>query len=251
MMETTEDLLLGERVRILQPLEGYRAAVDPVLLAAAVKAPFNGRLLDLGCGVGAASYCLMARRADIFPVGLELVPEIADLARRNGKLNEFGFKLEVVTGDAANLPLEIEPGSFDWVICNPPHLAAGAATPSPKGSKAKADIEGELSLAGWVAAGLKALKRGGRMTLIHRADRLGDVLSAFEGKAGAVKLLPLWPRIGKAAKRIIVEATKGSRAPLTFLPGLTLHGEGVRYTKEAEAILRHAQPLDLSGSDMS
>ena len=88
-------------------------------------------------------------------------------------------------------------------------------------------------------------------TMIHRADRMGDVLAALEGKAGAIKLLPIWPRAGKAAKRLIIEATKGSRAPLTLLPGLTLHGEGVRYTKEAEAILRHAQPLDLSLSDVS
>jgi tRNA1(Val) A37 N6-methylase TrmN6 len=239
----TEDGLLGGRVRLLQPRDGYRAAVDPVLLAAAVPAMPGERVLDLGCGVGAAAFCLLARRPGIRVVGLEIQAELAGLAGRNAVLNGAAEGFRVVAGDAARPPEPLE--GFDHVMTNPPFLGEGAGTRPADGSRALAHVEGGLDLAGWLKAAVKALRPKGRLTLIHRADRLAEILAILEKRGvGEVTVLPLWPKAGRAAGRVIVMARKAVRTPLRLLPGLVLHAPDGAYTPEAEAVLRGGAGLD-------
>ncbi|MDT8344261.1 MAG: methyltransferase, partial [Thermohalobaculum sp.] len=98
----TEDRLLGGRVRLLQPGAGYRAATDPVLLAAAVPARPGERVLELGIGAGAATLCLAARVAGLVHAGLEIQPDYLALAARNAALN--GVALVLFEGDVAAPP---------------------------------------------------------------------------------------------------------------------------------------------------
>ena len=243
-METSEDRLLDGRVRLRQPRDGYRAAVDPVLLAAAAAPPAGARVLDLGCGAGAALFCLLARRGDLTAVGLELQPALAALARENAGLNGAAGRCEILCADAGARPPPLPAGSLDWVVTNPPFQAAGAATPAADAGRRTAHEESSLDLAGWIGRALLFLKPRGGLTLIHRADRLPAILAALEGRAGAIRILPLWPRAGQAARRVILQATKGSRAPATLLPGLVLH-EGKGFAAAAEAVLRGGGALDL------
>ena len=136
-------------------------------------------------------------------------------------------------------------GAFDQVISNPPFHEEARHTRSPRGTRAAAHGEGEIDLLGWVKASASVLKAGGRLTLIHRADRLGDILCAFQGRFGAAAIFPLWPKAGVEAKRILVRAIKGRRTLPRLLPGLILHEAGGESTAEAETILRDAGPLDL------
>ena len=231
---TTEDRLLGGRVRLLQPTEGYRAAIDPVLLAAAVRAGDGERVLDLGCGVGAAAFCLLARLPGVRLTGLELQPALAALARANAALNGVG--MEVVEGSLL-APPALEP--FDWVMTNPPYLEAGRASVPPQASKGLANVEGDASLADWLKAAVRLLKPKGHLAVIHRADRLADLLAALRGRGvGEVRVLPLWPKPGRSAGRVIVTARKGVRTPLDLLPGLVLHRDDGAFTEAAEAVLR-------------
>lgn len=246
-METTEDALLGGRVILRQPRVGYRAATDPVLLAAAVPARAGDRALDLGCGVGAAGLCLIARVPGVSVVGLEVQPAYAALARANGAAAEGAF--EVVEGDLASPPPEVKARAFDHVLMNPP-FHPGDATASPDPGRDRAHRE-TLDLAVWIAAGLRRLKPGGRLTVIHRAERLGAILGALEGPAGALRVLPLAAREGRAAKRVIVQARKGARGPLALLSPLVMHA-GDRhvadrddFTEAAAAVLRDGVALDL------
>src|SRR3546814_10786815 len=85
---------------------------------------------------------------------------------------------------------------------------------------------------------LRHAKPGGRLTLIHKAGRLADILQALGSKAGAIRIGPLQSRQGEPAKRIIVSAVKGSRAPLEPAPGLVLHGADGRYDPAVDAMLR-------------
>lgn len=248
MSAISHDRLLGGRVKLAQPQEGYRVAIDPVFLAAAVNPPQGARVLDLGCGVGAAALCLLARRPDLQLVGLEVQPALAELARRNAKDNGVLERFDVVMGDAAQPPA-LAP--FDWVMSNPPFMAAGSAKASEKAGKATADMESSLDLEGWVKAALALLKPKGRLTLIHQAERLPALFSALDRRFGALRLFPLWPRPGSPAKRVLVEATKASRAPALLLPGLVLHSEGQRYSAAAEAVLSLGEALDLSGAGMA
>jgi tRNA1(Val) A37 N6-methylase TrmN6 len=242
----SEDTLLGGRVKLRQPVAGYRVAIDPVLLAAAVPAVAGDSVLDIGCGVGAASLCLAARVPGCRVVGIDRERDLIRLASDNILLNDLGARVTAMTGDLLRPPPRIEPGAFAHVMANPPFHEAGTASPSPHAGKARAAIEGEADLAAWVRFALAMASARGAITFIHRAERIADLLNELAGRAGAITIFPLWPGGGKPAKRVIVQARKGSAAPLRLLPGLVLHQADGRNTETAEAILRHGAALELA-----
>ncbi len=242
----TEDTLLDGRVRLRQPAEGYRAAIDPVLLAAAVPARGTQMVLDVGCGVGAAALCLAARLPDLRVVGIELQAELCQLARENAEANGMADRVDMLVGSLASPPPHLAPASFNHVMTNPPYLTAAQADAPPNGSKALANVESDVGLADWLGFCLKMLRPKGTLALIHRADRLDQILAALHAaKAGDITVIPLWPKQGRTAKRVIVTARKSVASPLTLHPGLVLHQEDGRYTAEAEAVMRGGGPLAL------
>lgn len=238
----TQDALLGGRVRFAQPEGGYRVAIDPVLLAAAVPDAVSGRAADLGCGAGAASLCLAVRRPDLGIVGIERDAGAAGLARRNVAENGLDGRIDILEADLGDAPRMCGAGAFDAVITNPPFLDPARASPVT-GAKAAATIEGRGGLGEWVGIALQLVRAKGHVLFIQRADRLDDLLHALRGGAGDVTVFPLWPKPGAAAKRIIVAARKGVRTPPTLAPGLVLHERDGRYTPQAEAILRGGAAL--------
>lgn len=242
--QLSDDKFLCGRLRLLQPLAGYRAATDPVLLAAACPAEPGQSVLDLGCGAGAAALCLGLRVPDLALAGLEVQPAYADLARRNARRN--GLALEVHDGDLARMPRALR-RDFDQVIANPPYYPAGGS-PSPVAARARS-MQVDTPLADWVAAATRRLRPGGWLTLILGADGLPDVLSALPPKLGSAAVLPLAPRDGRPALRVIVQARKGGRAPFRLLSPLVIHqgpahdGDRESYTPEANAVLRDGADL--------
>lgn len=243
--DLTLDHLLGGRVALQQPRKGYRAAIDPVFLAAAVVPRAGERLIDLGCGVGAASLCLAARCSEGQITGLEIDPALAALARDNVARNGWEARVEIVAGDLQAPPPVLAAGSFDQAFSNPPHHAAALTSPSPVAAKRRANVEGEGGLRAWLRAALALLKPKGVLTLIHRADRLPELLALLDGPAGAIAVLPLYPAEGEAASRVLVRAIKGSRAPLQLRSGLVLHRAGGGYSPSAASILAEAEPMPL------
>ena len=238
---TTADSLLGGKVIFYQPADGYRAAIDPVLLAAAVPARAGDRVLDLGAGAGAASLCLARRVPECRVTGLEIDPALVSIARTNAAENGFGDRIDVLAGNVAAPPADLRPGSFEAVMLNPPYRAEDSGTPSPDAMKQRANEEGEADLGVWLGAALDMVRAKGYIVVVHRADRLDAIVSLLHGKAGELTILPLWPKAGKPAKRVIVRARKGTGAAL--LPGLVLHEADGRYTAAAEAVLRDGAAL--------
>lgn len=244
--EITTDAFLGGRLRIAQPAQGYRAAADPVLLAAAVPARAGEAVLELGCGAGVASLCLGHRVAGLRLAGLELQPAYAELARRNAAANGQAFEVHV--GDLAAMPAALRARSFDHVIANPPYFGAGSGTPARDGGRETAQREA-APLAGWIAAGRRRLMPGGWLTLIQAADRLPDILNAIGNGARGVTVLPVAPRAGRPAGRVIVSARKGGRSPFRLLAPLVLHEgavhfrDGDDYGAIARAVLRDGAGL--------
>jgi tRNA1(Val) A37 N6-methylase TrmN6 len=244
--ELTEDGLLGGRLRFFQPRRGYRAAIDPVLLAAAVRAEAGETVLDAGVGTGAAALCLAARAPGCRIVGLEREQELLELAAVNVRANGLADRVELVAGDLLGPSDDLRRQPFDAVMTNPPYLADGAGTPPLDAARRAAHL-GEAELGRWVAACLARLKPLGRLALIQRADRLDAVLAALAGRAGDVVVFPFWPSEAAAqAKRVIVAARKGARGPLRLARGLVLHEPDGRFTPAAEAVLRDGAPLNLA-----
>lgn len=244
-LETSDDTLLGGRVLLTQPKTGYRAAIDPVFLAAAVPAGPGDLVLDIGAGVGAASLCLARREAGCYVRGIELQRELVRLATGNVIGNGLNGRVEVMIGDLLHPPPRLAPGAFAHVMANPPYLPEGAATPPRDSGKARANVEGEAALAHWVGFALAMVRPKGSVTFIHRADRLEALLGAIAGRAGDIAVFPLWPGAGKPASRIVVRCRKGVASPTRLLPGLVLHEVDGRYTAAADAVLRQGAGLVL------
>lgn len=242
--DLTDDAFLGGRLRLWQPARGYRAATDAVLLAAACPALPGQAVLDLGCGAGAAALCLAARVPGLMLSGLEVQPGYAALAAANAARN--GVAMAVATGDVGAMPRDLRRG-FDQVIANPPYYLA-QGTPSADAGRETA-LREDRPLADWIAAARARLVPGGWLTLILGADRLGTALAAMEGRLGSVAVLPLSPRPGRAAVRVLIRARKGGRAALRLLAPLVLHaapshpGDGEDHTPEAAGILRDAAAI--------
>lgn len=242
--QLSDDKFLGGRLRLLQPLKGYRAATDPVLLAAACPADGGEAVLDLGCGVGTAALCLGVRVAGVSLFGLELQPGYADLSRRNADRNAIVF--DVHDGDLRLMPRSLR-RDFDHVIANPPYYPPGSSS-SPIADRAKA-MQAETPLSDWVTVASRRLAPGGWLTLICGADGLPEVLSALAPKLGSATVLPLAGREGRPAQRVLIQARKGGRTPFRLLGPFILHqgsthdGDRESYTPEASAVLRDGADL--------
>ena len=241
----TEDNLLGGRIRLQQPAEGARVAIDPVFLAAAVQAEPNQLVLDVGCGTGAAALCLAARVPQCRIVGLELQRDLVRLASDNATLNGVSSRVTVMAGDLLRPPPRLSPGMFDHVMSNPPFIARGSGTPALSPAKAAATIEGEATLADWVRFAIAMVRGKGTVTFVHRADRIDALLAQLAGRAGEIVVFPLWPAAGRDASRVLVRARKQVAAPARLAPGLVLHEPDGRFTAEAEAVLRGGGALAL------
>jgi tRNA1(Val) A37 N6-methylase TrmN6 len=242
----TENRLLGGRIQLIQPRRGYRAGIEPVLLAAAVPAMAGERVLDLGAGVGAAALCLAARVPGVSIGGLEADPELVRFALTGAERSHLGDRVLFTVGDIMNASRDLVPESYDHVMANPPFIVEGTGRVPEHPGKAAATIESGATLDDWIRVAATMVRRGGTVTVIHRADRLDAALSSLAaGRLGAITVCPLWPRASQPAKRIIVAARKGSAAPLRLLPGLVLHENGA-FSAEADAVLRHAKALPVA-----
>jgi tRNA1(Val) A37 N6-methylase TrmN6 len=238
MSETTDGTLLNGRVQYRQFAKGHRSGFEPVLLAAAIPAKPGEKILEAGCGAGAALLCLAHRIPGISGSGIEIDVFLVNLANENFKNN--GLRDVVAKqGDITTLP---QNPIFDHAMANPPwHDSAG--THSPDASRALAHHAGPGVLAAWVAALAASLKPRGTLTLILPAAAFAEAASCLSALGcGGISLLPLWPRAGQPAKQIIISASRSGKSPAKIFPGLVLHDES-GITLAADAILRDAQPL--------
>lgn len=241
--DLTHDAFLGGRLHLWQPRQGYRAGVDAVLLAASVQARPGQRVLDLGCGVGAAILCLNSRVSGLALTGVELHPPMADLARRNG-----GEALEVFTADLARLPQALRERQFDHVLANPPYYDRAASVRSDDPAREAAHGE-ETPLATWVRVAAKRLAPKGQAHFIHRVERLPDLIRALPDDLGSVEVLPLAARPGRAPDRVILRARKSGRAAFRLHPALALHAgahhesDAKDYVPAVDAVLRAGAAL--------
>lgn len=245
--ETTDDVFLGDQLRIRQPLKGYRAGIDAVLLAATARSG-EGPLLDLGAGVGTVGLCAAVRCPDLEVVLVERQAELARLARGNIERNALQDRVTLLEADICEpLPgpvrAKLPDGAFAHVLANPPYHDDERGTRAHWPLKAVSHAMTEDSLELWSKFMVRMAEPGGRATMIHKTEALPRILDSFENRFGAISVLPIHPRAGAPAIRVLVEGVKGSRAPLKIAPGLVLHGDGNAFRPEIDAILRRGAQL--------
>jgi tRNA1(Val) A37 N6-methylase TrmN6 len=236
--DVTQDGFLGGRLTLCQPRKGYRAGMDAALLAAACDAGPGQTVIEAGCGAGAALLSAAVRRSESRFVGLERDPAALALARANIEANALGERVEAIEGQVAQKPTSLGLNPFDAALANPPFFDDPGAIRGPAPERTGAWIADD-GLETWTRFLLKAVREGGTITIIHRADRLADILALLSAGAGSFRIRPVQPFVDEPAKRVLVRAVKTGRAPLALLPALVLHSrDGGKHTAEAEAILR-------------
>lgn len=235
--------LFAGRIRLKQFASGHRVGTDAVLLAAASPPLESGLIIDAGAGVGAVGLAVAARLSGVSAVLAEIDPQSCRLAEDNIHLNGLSERVRAVSVDLlsarARRAAGLQDGGASLVMINPPFYEPGTVRPSPDPAKARAhvldgDVGGRLS--DWIRMATALAANGGFVTLIHRADRLGDILAACAGRLGDLRILPAHPKEGLPATRIVARGIRGSRAPLQLLPGIILHRPDGGFTPLAEAI---------------
>ena len=234
-LAVTDDRILGGRLVLRQPAKGYRAGLDAALLAAACDARPRDRVIEAGCGAGAVLLAAAARRPGVRFVGVERDAAALALARHNLAANGLSDRVEALGSDIASAR---PAGAYDAALCNPPFYDDPGELRAPQPAKAGAWMADD-GLAAWTRFLLRAVREGGTITVIHRADRLADLLAELRPKAGSIQVRPLHPFTDAPASRVLIRAIKTGKAPLRLLPPLVLHMRGgAKHTPEAEAILR-------------
>jgi tRNA1(Val) A37 N6-methylase TrmN6 len=248
----TVDRWLGGRLVLVQPRDGHRVGTDAALLAAAAGTA-EGRIADVGAGVGAVGLALAQRSERAFADLIEIDPDLARLAGINAARNGLQARARVLTLDILEPGERREAGiageTADCVVTNPPFFESGTVRASPDQVRARAHVlrpaGGGATLEAWIRASLALLRPGGRFVMIHRPDALASVLAATERRLGGLALLPVHAFAGGSANRLLVSGVKGSKAPMRIAPALILHGADGRLTAEADAIHRGEALLKL------
>ncbi|SDB29014.1 tRNA1(Val) (adenine(37)-N6)-methyltransferase [Bauldia litoralis] len=251
----TVDSFLDGRVEALQHARGHhRAGLEAVLLAVSLDSRLTGTVADLGAGVGVAGFCAAARCPHARVVLVERNAEAVACARQaltRPANAAFADRVRIAATDITAPEAERTAAGMgrdlaDHVLLNPPFYPEAAGSRSPNPARADAHVLDVGGLDSWLRAAASVLKVRGDVTVIFRADGLAQLLAAIGRRFGALDILPIQPRAGEPAHRVLVRGLKGAGGPLRILPALVLHGDtGNGFTPEVEAMLRQGRALSL------
>lgn len=240
MSDLQEIYVLNKRLKLLHTAEGFKTSIDSVLLASSCPAKSGQHILDLGCGVGGVGLCVLTRVKGVKLTGVEIQADHVNMASQNAHNNDFADQCDFIEADVAQYKSD---QAFDHVISNPPYLESGAHLRSPSDEKATAMGFDEANLKEWIDVAYKRLKPDGSFTMIHRADQVDKIIQDLGERFGAVEIFPLWPKLGVAAKRVIIRTKKDRKTPATLHAGLTLHHESGEYTDAANKVFKDLNKL--------
>jgi tRNA1(Val) A37 N6-methylase TrmN6 len=248
--ETTDDAVLGGRLRLLQPKRGHRVGHDAILLAAATAAEAGEHAIDLGAGIGGAGLALAQRVPGLRVTLVEIEADLCALAAENARRNGMADRVHALAADVAELPLApLQTGCAERVLMNPPFNDPRAHQVSPDPRRRRAHAADPGLLARWAGVAHRLLEPQGVLTLIWRADGLHAVLDALLPEFGDAAVLPVLPREHAAPIRVLVRAVKGAPWTRRDFAALVLNDAAGKPSAQAEAVLRGGAALPLARTD--
>lgn len=235
-MEHWEELKPGG-LRFVWADHLFRPGTDTFLLSSLPRLRPGLRVCDLGCGTGLLGLLLMQRQPDLRIAGLDIQPEAAALARRAAAENGLTERLDFRCGDLRQVRGIFPTGCFDLVVCNPPYYPPAGGKLSADGARRTARSETEASLADLCAAASYLLRWGGKFCLVHKPERLADVLCTLRDAGTEAKRLRfVHSRAADPPSLFLVEGCRGGRPGITVEPPLILQNGDGTPTAELNAI---------------
>jgi tRNA1Val (adenine37-N6)-methyltransferase len=240
------DRLGFQGLRIIQNPTKFKFTIDAFLLAALVEHRKKLRLLDLGTGGGVLPLLLAGQNPGLKAWGVEIQPQLADMARRSVLVNNLAAQVDIIEEDLKKLPKKLLLNSFDDVIANPPFYPVGKGVISENDALAGAKFEIHCTLADVIKTAARMVKGNGRVALVLPAQRLGELMVLLAQVHLTPKLLCLvYPKAATSANLVLVRACPGTGAGLKVLPPVFVYGADMQYTDRMRQIF-HGAKLDIS-----
>ncbi|QGU00579.1 hypothetical protein SYNTR_1985 [Candidatus Syntrophocurvum alkaliphilum] len=231
--ETLDDLLIGNK-KIIQPKKGYRFSIDSVILAHFPELKGIKTAVDLGSGSGVIPIILSQRQRKMKIIGIEMQPEMVARAKRSLLINELEERIEFIKTDVKNMEKELKGGFVDLVVSNPPFWRDKEGKISLNKEEAIARHELEINAEQIITKASYLLKNLGKLAIIHRADRLNELLELFNSNKIAVKKIQMvHPFINKDAKMVLIEGQKNAKnSGVIIKPPIIIYNQPGEYTQE-------------------
>lgn len=246
--EVTHDTLHHGRVTYAQFVNGYRTGLEPVLLAALVPARASESVLEAGCGAGAGLLCLNARVPGLNLTGIEADADTITLARYNLNRNDVS-NYTLFHTEIPEIPRSLRQtcgnpnGRFHHAFANPPWHPSGA-TPTSHPRRRRALFCDRNGWSCWISALAAWVMPGGTLSLALPAAAVCEAMRRLhEAEFGSITVFPLWPKAGRRAKIVLLQAVLGGRAGTAISPGLIIHEEDGQYTLATRRVLRDGAAL--------
>lgn len=233
----TIDNFLGGFIKLKQMKNGLRVTSDAVLLAAEIPDEAEGTLLDVGCAGGIIAISIAKRAAKINAIGIDVQPELIEIACENAQINNVSLKVKFKVADIMKKET-LKGCQFDFVITNPPFYSE--ANQNKQMEKFIANHENSPQmLENWLNASIKHLKPKGKIITINKTENLPEILTVMSKKIGNIKIKPIYSKQNKNAERIIVSGIMNSKTKLVIEEPIIVHNQNGSFTEKTEKILRY------------
>lgn len=229
MAKYATDLGIGDYI-VFQDTDDYAFSQDSVFLANTAKLAKNDVVLDLGCGCGILATLALVKRGVKRAVGIEIQPRVAEMAQESVLKNGLQGKFDVICGDVKDIRALVKAESFDKVLCNPPYFANGDLLTNKNLSR----IESSATLDDFVSAAAYALRFGGDLWIVIKADRLASLICSLKARNLEPKeATVVYPKPTFDADVVIVKARKGGKEGLKISSLLAMDDNG-EYTDKCK-----------------
>lgn len=231
------DDLMRSHFRIIQNPEKFCFGMDAVLLSGFARVKRGEKVLDLGTGTGILPLLLAAKTEGEHFTGIEIQPDMADMAGRSVLLNEVEDRIDIVCGDLRQSSARFGKAAFDVVVSNPPYMKESHGLKNPDDAKATARHEVSCTLEDVIREASDTLRSGGRFYLVHRPRRLAEIFCCLrEHRLEPKQLRMVHSRADSEANMVLIEAVRGGGAWLKVLPPLIVYREPGVYNEEIRTI---------------